>query len=174
MISEDRNDSVRGFVYQTLYTNNSVRVILIDFKSLAFLVYILSLVIMSTILGRTTNFHTFVTSFSGHDFRVVQFRVQYVVKHSISNDHIISALNTLVYTGFEVQRSIFGYLTDNYTCSQVVGATAFGFVIMGVGLIFGMPTIVIGELAKPNATMVHGVALDEYAASWFGKNTTTI
>ncbi|XP_054265636.1 facilitated trehalose transporter Tret1-like [Macrosteles quadrilineatus] len=58
--------------------------------------------------------------------------------------------------------------TFRSTCAQVLGATAFGFVIMGVGLIFGMPTIVIGELAKPNATMIHGVELDEYSASWFG------
>lgn len=53
---------------------------------------------------------------------------------------------------------------------QALGATAFGFVIMGVGLIFGMPTIVIGELTKPNSTALHGVALDEYSASWFGKS----
>ncbi|XP_046672094.1 facilitated trehalose transporter Tret1-like [Homalodisca vitripennis] len=58
--------------------------------------------------------------------------------------------------------------TFRSTLSQVLGATAFGFVIMGVGLIFGMPTIVIGELMKPNATTIHGVAFDDYSASWFG------
>uniref|UniRef100_A0A1B6E8P1 Major facilitator superfamily (MFS) profile domain-containing protein n=1 Tax=Clastoptera arizonana TaxID=38151 RepID=A0A1B6E8P1_9HEMI len=54
------------------------------------------------------------------------------------------------------------------TMSQIVGAMAFGFVIMGVGMIFAMPTVVNGVLYSVNATSIHGVGFDEPAASWFG------
>lgn len=49
--------------------------------------------------------------------------------------------------------------------TQILASGGTGFIILGVGLIFAMPMIVIGGLRSGAEEFV----LTEEAASWFGK-----